>query len=145
MILGEFIEATRRLETYYGKEYTKEQLKIMHEELGNIELPRYRKLISVVIRKCKFLPKVADLIEASVEEPYTAKQDEEEKIDCKKCNSTGYLIYMKIINDGNRELKYQYASICSCGNSRQYKGWEISDKRYRSKYYTPMAEEIGIS
>lgn len=144
MEISEFVEATTRLENYYGKEYTTEQRKIMHEELKNLSIERYKQLISAVIRKSKFLPKIADFIEANIEEPYTSNKEEHQKVDCKKCNGTGYLVYTKIIKDGDTERKYNHACICTCGNAKQYKGWEITDKKHRSDFYTPMAEEIGI-
>ena len=140
---GEFVEATTRLEQYYGKEYTNEQRQIMFDELQNLPIERYKQLISTLIRKSKFLPKVADFAEVNMETPYM-KQDETQKTECKKCNSTGYLIYTKIIKDGNRNLNYQYACLCNCGNAEKYEGWNTSDKRYRSNYYTPYAEEIGL-
>ena len=51
---GEFIEATTRLEQYYGKEYTNEQRQIMFDELQNLPIERYRQLISMLIKKSKF-------------------------------------------------------------------------------------------
>lgn len=140
---GEFIEATSRLEQYYGKEYTNEQRQIMFDELKSLTIERYRQLISMLIRKSKFLPKVADFTEVDIETPYT-KQDEIQKTECKKCNSTGYLIYQKVIRDGNRKLEYQYACLCNCGNAKRYEGWNVSDKRYKSEFYTPLAQEIGL-
>lgn len=143
MQIDEFINATSRLEKYYDKEYTTEQRKIMFDELQNLSIERYKQLISTLIRKSKFLPKVVDFAEVNMETPYM-KQDETQKTECKKCNSTGYLIYTKIIKDGNRNLNYQYACLCNCGNAEKYEGWNTSDKRYRSNYYTPYAEEIGL-
>lgn len=144
MQISEFIEATGRLEKYYDKEYNNEQRKIMFEELKEINIDRYKILISSVIKKCKFLPKIADIIEANNEEPYSNNLNNKEKIECEKCNSTGYIIYTKIINDGTRKLHYQYASICDCGNAKQYKGWEITDERFRNNYYTPLAKDLGL-
>lgn len=143
MQIDEFIEATGRLEKYYGKEYTGEQRKIMFEELQNLNIERYKQLIAMLIRKSKYLPKVADFTEVDIETPYTKKENTQ-KTECKRCNSTGYLIYTKIIKDGNRELKNQYACLCSCGNAKRYEGWNVSDKRYKSEHYTPFAQEIGL-
>ena len=52
--------------------------------------------------------------------------------------------YKKIIKDGDRELTYDYAAICRCGNAKQYKGWEIQDTKHRSNYYTPYMDELGL-
>lgn len=144
MQIGEFIEATGRLEKYYDKEYTNEQRQIMYDELKDIEIERYRRLISVVIKKSKFLPKVADIIDANNEEPYTSYINEQEKIVCGKCNSTGYIIYNKVIKDGDKEYIVPYSAVCDCGNAKQYKGWEITDKRYRSDFYIPFAKELNL-
>lgn len=144
MTQSEFIEATSRIEQYYGKEYTNEQRQIMFKELGDIGIDRFRKLISAIIRKSKFLPKIADFIEVNIETPFVTQKDDLQKIECKKCNSTGYLIYTKIIKDGDKELKNQYACVCKCSNARKYEGWKVSDKRYRSNFFTPLAQELGI-
>ena len=141
MQINEFIEATERLEIYYGKEYSKDQLKIMHEELDHLTLERYKALVGKAIRKCKYLPKVCDFIELEVENPDVTIVAEEEKIACKKCNSTGIIIYDKKITNGTESLNYQYAAICDCGNHKQYKGWEHLPK---SDYYTPMAKELNL-
>ena len=45
MQINEFIEATSKLETYYGKEYSTEQRSIMYDELKDFDLNRYRQLI----------------------------------------------------------------------------------------------------
>lgn len=144
MLINEFIEATSRLENYYGKEYQTIQRQIMFEELKDLSIERYKKLVSVVIRKSKFLPKVADIMEANLEEPYTSNKQDSEKTECEKCKGSGYLIYTKIIKDGNIERKNQYACICDCGNAKQYKGWEITDHKYRTNFYTPMCQELGL-
>lgn len=75
MQISEFIEATSRIESYYGKEYTTEQRRIMYEELKTINIERYRQLISSIIRKSKYLPKVADFIEVDKEVPREKKEE----------------------------------------------------------------------
>lgn len=144
MQLSEFIEATSRLETYYDKDYTNEQRQIMFEELQEMDIDRYKKLVSVVIRKNKFLPKVADIFEADKEEPYSQKQEEKEKIDCNKCKGLGVIVYKKKISNGLKMLEYEYAAICDCENEKIYKGWEISDKEHRSNFFTPTVNELGL-
>ena len=116
MILSEFIEATSRLETYYEKEYTDEQRRIMFDELKKLSVERYRKIISQCIRSCKFLPKVADIIKANGEIVEVRNEDNDVKYDCNKCNKTGYVIYTKIVQDGGRAIPYTYALRCTCKN-----------------------------
>lgn len=144
MTQSEFVEATSRVEQYYDKEYTNEQRRIMFKELENIGIDRYRQLVSMVIRKSKFLPKIADFIEANIETPFSTQKDDLQKVECKKCNSAGYLVYTKVIKDGDREFKNQYACVCTCGNARKYEGWKVTDKRYRSNFFTPLVQELGI-
>ena len=143
MTSGEFIETTGRLEKYFAKEYTPEQSRIMYEELQDLKIERYRQLVSALIRKSKFLPKIADFIETNKEEPYQTS-NESKKVDCKKCNGTGYLTYKRIIKNGDKELEYEYAYLCDCGNAKQYKGWEIQDKEHRSNYYVQTRQELGF-
>lgn len=61
---------------------------------------------------------------------------------CKRCDGTGYLVYTKVIKDGNREMKYQYGCICPCRTASKYEGWTVSE--HKSEYYTPYAEEVGL-
>ena len=102
------------------------------EKLKTININRYRQLISAVMRKCKFLPKIADFTEVNIEEPYTNKQEETQKIECSKCKGTGYILYTKTVEDGYFKREYTYAALCTCGNATQYRGWEITDKRNRT-------------
>lgn len=144
MEINEFVNAIERLEIYYGKEYDKRQLQIMFEELKDIPIVRFKQLVSQSIKRCKFLPKVADFIQLEKEVLYIDnKHEEQEKIDCKKCNGTGYIIYTKRVNNGDKSFEYSYAAICDCRNSKQYKGWEIQGNN-KSDYYTPMAKELNL-
>lgn len=141
MDISEFIAATSRIETYYGKEYNKEQRTIMFDELSKLDIERYRSILSIVLKKCKYLPKLADIIEIDNEIPHERKEEIQEKKDCKKCKNTGYIIYTKKIKNGDKVFLNQYAAICSCGNAKAYKGWETQVK---SNYYIPIAQEIGM-
>lgn len=143
MEINEFIEATSKVETYYGKDYTKEQSQIMFEELKDFELERYKKIISVVLRKCKYLPKLSDFFDAHNETPKKIEEKEKEIIECKKCNGTGYVAYKKKIDNGGEFLIYSMAAICDCGNAQVYRGWEQTD--HKTDYYTPTLQELGLS
>ena len=116
MQISEFIEATSRIESYYGKEYTTEQRRIMYEELKTINIERYRQLISSIIRKSKYLPKVADFIEVDKEVP-REKKEENKTTECNICGGEGYVYYKKIIGEGR--LTYNYACRCICENGRR--------------------------
>ena len=41
-------------------------------------------------------------------------------------------------------MLYEFGAICSCRTKPRYEGWKITDERYRSNFYTPFAEEVGI-
>lgn len=126
MQVGEFVEATNRIEQYFGKEYTSEQRKIMYEELKNITIERYKRIIVKVIREDKYLPKVADILEKNQEIGF--EKVEEEIVDCKICKGVGLLTYKKEFEG----LTYTYACRCSCKN-----GLRKSNK-------IPFATEIGV-
>lgn len=144
MKLNEFVEATARLEIYYGKEYTKEQAQIMFEELKDFEIERYKKLTSVVLKKCKYLPRLSDFFEADNETPKKTEEKEKKIIECKKCKGTGYIAYKKKIDNGGKYLIYTMAAVCDCGNAQVYRGWEIEDKEHRTSYFTPTIQELGL-
>ena len=96
MISGEFIEATSRLEKYFEKSYTTEQLQIMYEELKNLSIDRYKQIIAKCIRDKKFLPKIADILEINNELMIIKTREEVEETEkCSKCNSKGFILYQK--------------------------------------------------
>lgn len=128
MTRSEFVEATSRLEQYYGKEYTTQQLQIMFEELKQLAIERYRQLISAVIRKSKYLPKVADIFEANIEEPYINQEHKDEIVECKRCNNTGIVTYIKIIEG----MEYTFGARCNCKNG------------LKEPQIIPSVNEIGI-
>lgn len=115
MTQSEFIEATNRIEQYYDKEYTNEQRKIMFEELKDINIERYRKAVTIVIRNSKFLPKIADIIQANTEIKDIQNTEDVEKVKCDKCNGTGYIDYEKRIYG----QVYKYACRCTCKNGQR--------------------------
>lgn len=145
MEITEFIEATSRLEKYYGKEYTTDHRQIMFEELKNWNIARYKQLISQAIKKCKYLPQVSEIIELEAVVPYMKEKEEQRrKVDCKKCKGSGYIIYKKKIANGTNAFYNEYAAICDCGNAKKYEGWKIKDKNHLSDYYIPTITELGL-
>ena len=128
----EFIEATSRLEHYYNKEYTTAQLEIMYDELKNFDIERYRQLISAALKKCPNRPKIADFYQLDQELPHTNDNQNNEIVECKKCNNTGYVTYKKFITDGGKKLEYIYAARCDCENGNN------AQKR------VPTAQQLGL-
>lgn len=119
MQISEFIEANNRLEHYYEKEYTTEQRQIMYEELKDLSIERYKKLISECIKTCKFMPKVADIIKANTEyKEQILKENEKQTVECTYCNRTGYITFNRIYKNANSEINYKYAARCICENGK---------------------------
>lgn len=143
MTNGEFIEATSRLEKYYEKEFNTEQQRIMFEELKEMPVDKYKKAITYCIRNSKFLPKIADILNA-MNEVKTTVVTEKDRIECRKCKSTGYVPYYKKIDNGGKEIIYQFFAVCNCGNEKRYDGTTISDIEHKSKFYVPLMNEIGL-
>jgi len=111
MQISEFVEATAKIETYYGKDYTTEQRQIMFEELEDLDIERYRKLISTVLKACRYMPKIADFVEANRDLPYEEKTIDE-VVECDICKTTGYVSFTKVYG----KLEYVFACRCCCAN-----------------------------
>lgn len=139
MTQTEFIEITSRAERYYEKQYSSEQLKIMYEELKNIDANRYRRIITAVLRTHKFLPKIADILETNMDLPQEQRSKEIKK--CDYCNGTGYILYTKKIQNGEKEIKYIYGAVCRCNNASRYDG---SKCKRKSEFYIPTAVELNL-
>lgn len=144
MKIDEFTEVTKEIENFYQKEISDEQKKIWFNELKSMDLKRFKYVISQVYRTCKFLPKLADVIEINANLGYSQVKKKEITKKCDKCKGTGYIVYQKKINNGDTEMICDYIAVCSCDKQKQYKGWEISEERYRTNYYTPYAKELGL-
>lgn len=59
----------------------------------------------------------------------------------------GFIIYQKIIKNGDKEYSYDYVARCDCDNGNEYKynGVKVDDSRLRSKYYIPSATELNLN
>ena len=118
MKIEEFDEETRKLEKFYDKEIPEEQRKIWYEEFKGISITRYKYLISQVYRKCKFMPKLADMIEINKSIGYMQPREQEQKkqlAECDKCKGTGFVFYKK----QKGTLWYDYVCRCNCLNGYQ--------------------------
>ena len=91
----------------------------MYEELKELSIERYKKLISECIKTCKFLPKVADIIKANMElKEQAVREDETPRVDCNYCNGSGYITYYRIYKKANSEINYTFAARCICENGK---------------------------
>ena len=144
MKIDEFMDTIKQMENFYGKEMTDEQKRIWFESLKVMNIERFRYIVINLYKTSKFIPKLSDIFELNMAIGSIEKKVEINKKNCNICNNTGYLIYKQIVKNGNKDIVYDYGAICNCNRKNQYKGWEISDKRYRSSYYTPLATELGL-
>lgn len=144
MKIDEFMDTIKQMENFYGKEMTDEQKRIWFENLKVMNIERFRYIAVNLYKTSKFMPKLSDIFDLNISIGSINKKVESNKTDCKKCGNTGYIVYKKIIKNANCNIEYNYGAICNCNRKKQYKGWELSDVRYRSKYYTPLAIELSI-
>ena len=144
MKIEEFTGVTKEIENFYQKEITEDQKKIWFDNLKGMDIKRFKYIISQIYKTCKFLPKLADIVEMNNNIGYEKKNEINPTKNCSKCNNTGYITYKKIITNGDKKIENEYMAVCSCKRQKQYKGWEISEDRYKTNYYTPMAAELGL-
>lgn len=136
MTNAEFVQVTGRLENYFDKKYTTEQLKEMFYMLKEWSLEKYVKAVSYCIRNCKYLPKIADLTNADISTVKTQSNKDIDFVKCNKCNGEGFIKYFKTKKDGDRVLKYEYIALCICQNAEK--------QRQINKYNLPTLAELGL-
>lgn len=147
MEIKDFIEETQNIEQYYGKELDKFQRDIWYRELGKINIERYRQITRQVYRQCKFMPKLADILEIQKELPYMQKQEPNTvKVECKKCNSKGFILYNKNVKNGEGKIIYECFARCDCDNGKRYAydGTKVSNAEHRSKFYVATMSQLGF-
>ena len=144
MTSTEFIQATNDIEKFYDKELNKFESQQWYNELKNMSIERYRYIIKQIYRKCKFMPKLADIISIDEQTAYTkGKKTEIPKEKCDICEGKGFILYNKIYE--NRS--YQYLAHCKCANALNfiYDGTQVTDPKAKSKYYVPTLEMINLN
>ncbi len=146
MKIEEFDEEINKIERFYQKEksITDEQRQIWYRELRNLDIERFRYIVAQIYRTSKFLPKLADILEINANLGYSQAKQEQNINKCKRCNGTGYITYKKTTKNGANDMLYEFGAICSCRAKPRYEGWKVTDERYRSNFYTPFAEEVGL-
>lgn len=146
MKIEEFDEEINKIERFYQKEksITDEQRQIWYRELRNLDIERFRYIVAQIYRTFKFLPKLADILEINANLGYSQVKQEQNINKCKRCNGTGYITYKKTTKNGANDMLYEFGAICSCRVKTRYEGWKVTDERYRSNFYTPYAEEVGL-
>lgn len=140
----EFVEVTSDLEKFFDKELKEFERLQWFQELKSMSVMKYRQIIKQTYRKCKFMPKLADII-AINEELVSIRSTtgtEIEKVHCKKCKCSGVIFYEKEYEG----LKYTFIARCDCKNGLNYiyDGTQISDAKHRSKYYIPTVQQLNL-
>lgn len=138
MNLTEFITKTATLEEFYEKKFNQTQRDIWYDELKSYSADRYEKAIDKDCKTLQYRPSLSAMIEAI--QHVSSSTTEKEKVECKACKGTGYILYHKIINGHDCE----YASLCNCPNAigLEYDGAKIAETDRRSKYYLEKVENI---
>ena len=127
MEFSEFIIIFAKLEKYYNKVDT-ELEKTYYNEFKNYSAQRFSKLCEMAISRCEFFPKISVLKNFETEINNTYRQPEK-KVKCDKCNGTGLLHYIKVVED----YKYSFVCKCTCENSK------------RLSKYIPTIEELRLN
>lgn len=136
MTNAEFIQATTRLENYYDKEYTTEQLKIMFDFLRGWTVEKYMKAINFCLKNNKFLPKIADLTNAEIDNNQVQNKEKIDFVKCDKCNGEGFIKYWKTIQNGGKPIQYEYIALCTCDNADK--------QRSINGHKLPTLAEVGL-
>ena len=136
MTNAEFIQATTRLENYYDKEYTTEQLKIMFDFLRGWTVEKYMKAINFCLKNNKFLPKIADLTNAEIDNNQVQNKEKIDFVKCDKCNGEGFIKYWKTIQNGGKPIQYEYIALCTCDNADK--------QRSINGHKLPTLAELGL-
>ena len=62
MELNDFVEITRRIECFYGKDLTTEQSRVWYEELQTMSKEHYIQVVKECFRTCKNMPKLSEIV-----------------------------------------------------------------------------------
>lgn len=133
---SEFINATSRLEKYYDKEYSSDQLKIMYDFLKEWDLSRYIQAINACLKQSKYLPKLADIMNANVDKMSYTEKKKIDFVECDKCNGEGFIKYFKLLPNGDKKIQYEYIALCTCENAQK--------QRTENQYDLPTLAEVGL-
>lgn len=135
----EFNNVFSRLCKYYGKENFIDDMglrDIYFQEMQYITPDKWQLIEPMIFRKYKFMPKIAEICE--IKKEVKDETQKKEKIFCKICNSSGYILVKKIIDD----YPYEFGYACICGNGYKYDGRTIKDTKHRTDFCIRGIEEL---
>ena len=146
MKIEEFNDIMEQLQNFYDKEITDDIQKIWYNEFKDPSFERFKLIISKIYKTNKFMPRLADLIEVNNHlGTITNSTPKESKEKCPVCHGDGYIIYKKMVKNGDKTIWYDFMAVCDyCKKYPQYKGWENNDD-HKTNYFTPLASEIPSS
>lgn len=139
MTREEFIKQTERLCGLYNKKLNDYQLDFWYESLKDYSLSDYRRGIGEHAMKSKYLPSLAELIEA-IRKLHREQPKEEQKVEqvkCDVCHGSGLVKYYKKV--GNTD--YEYLCKCFCKNGERI---DLPIKKYEEVFFyrKPQQEQI---
>lgn len=139
MTFDEFMQTSADLENFYEKKLNPTQVRMWFDELKYYTQERYAKAIQKVCRTSQYRPTLSTILD-SVKSTQEVETMVKERVPCKACNGTGYIIYRKVI-DG---YPFEYACQCNCENAigLDYDGTKVADKEHRSPYYLAKAVDV---
>lgn len=137
----EFVEVTGRIEKYYEKEFNEFQRKFWFDNLKNIPIQNYKKIVDEILRNCKYFPKFADVKEIIKNTKFDLSNVQKEHIHvkCDICKGTGIIKYYEQVQNGNQVINYEYVARCVCQNKENY-NWKNKD----GEYIIPDATELNL-
>ena len=122
MEIAEFVEETGKLEKFYDKELKPFEREIWYQQLKFLPISRYRQIVNKSFGECKFLPKLADILELHKQLPYRSENVQaKQNVKCDKCGGKGIFIYTKVLDNGANLiiLAFFSSSVSSSGGRKR--------------------------
>lgn len=133
MTKQEMIEELQKVCRFYKSEMDNEEYTIWYNSIKDMNIKRFRYIISKAYERCKYMPKLADIISIYKEIGYKDFDGEvtTARVACDICDGKGFVIFNKIIDN----YPYEYAARCNCANSEKYKAFPTIEESGMTKEY----------
>jgi hypothetical protein len=100
MTAEEFIKIMKILSLSYSKDFDEDTIKVWYMQFKNIEIEIFKKAINEIIRRNKFMPSIAELLEEC------EKQNKNKKFSVlEKMKSDGYFKYVSEYDKATKWLE----------------------------------------
>lgn len=134
----EFIEQTQKLCGAYEKSLTEEQMNFWFDNIRAFDVDTYKRAIDIAVTRYKFMPALNEMLDTLKE---TRNVPNNQKVACKACHGSGYIMYKKLVNG----ISYDYACQCPCANGQKV-AYDGRACQKPSDYYLERAENVfGLS